>query len=653
MKGSLRIASFLLVMAAGCKFEVTTSEPPSTNPPNEPPTNGTIQPEARMAALAAITAKSNALTAATVDERRQELLTYLRGRPELADAGESIDGGLWATFKDGRPLIIVANAPDFDSSDASQPRNFDRSPPTASQQQDVAESVQARILLGGQKTLSQSVNTELGQMLKKRNYTLVGSGLATVDELKTVQGDGVFYFRGHGGYGVLQDRSMEYAPLTATPASVANDLKYIVDWDNFRLAYSVKIRNNYLPSLDSLPPNAVYAFTAEFVKKYFTFAPGSIVYFSACFSAGTANPTFRDAFREAGAGGYWGWDGSFTDGVDNKASLYVFDRLLGLNDFEPESPKQRPFDSPAIKADLALHKHYDDAGNAVELLYFPGKIPAGPLTPSIKFMDVDEAAGKLYLTGMFGSTKPVVRINGVPVNVAKWNDQQIVADIPQSGTTAAGEVVVFDQNRPSNMRVLNEWEAPFHIEFVEGHGAPPLLWGGDINVHFRADARPFREAPGESPAFRTVPINVIQDSKGDITASGRYVMTGGAIRTWSGTAHVVTRAFAPNAANVLDALGLLDTEFHELRLFLAITVTAGMQSLDTPPGNDPKTLPFVWAYGDAFLDPNNPLPALVLPLTNVFGLTADQRQESPSTPSAVLSWSSYIPKYTRPDTTYR
>lgn len=611
-----------------------------------------------MAALGAIAAKANSLTAATVDGRRAELLAYLKGRSEIADAGESPDSGLWALFKDGRPLIIIANEPDSEASDAAlrhlpdrAPRTLDLAPHAPSQQLALSASVQARIFLGGQKTLLQTENAEIEAMLKKRNYNVVYNGDATVDELKKVQGDGVFYFRGHGGYGMNANMVREYAPLTATPASILNDLKYIDDWNNFRLAYSVAIRRSFLPSLSS-PPNAAYAFTKEFVKHYFKFEPGSIVYMSACFSGAILNPNFRQAFLDAGAGGYWGWNSSFTDGVDNKASLYIFDRLLGLNEFEPESPKQRPFDSPSIKQDLVNFRHGDDALERVDLLYFPGVVEAGPLAPSIEFMDVDETGGNLHLTGMFGTAKPDVRINGRSVAVSSWNDHEIVASIPDAGATAAGEVVVIDRNRPSNMRVLNEWETPFHLEFIEGHGAPPLMWGGDINVHFRADVRPYRTAAGELPEPRQVPFNLMKDSKGDITASGKYV-DNSVTRTWSGTAHVVNRAASPQAANVLEGQGILDTEFRQLRLFFFVSVTAGMQSLDTPPGNHPDVLPFVWAYGDEFLDPNNPLPALVLPLTNVFGLTADKREESPTTPTAVLSWTTYTPKYARPDTTYR
>lgn len=63
-----------------------------------------------------------------------------------------------------------------------------------------------------------------------------------------------------------------------------------------------------------------------------TFADGSIVYIAAC---GSYDPVFRQAFIDENAGVYFGWVNSFVGFDDNRASAYLVDRLLGLNDFFP------------------------------------------------------------------------------------------------------------------------------------------------------------------------------------------------------------------------------------------------------------------------------------------------------------------------------
>jgi hypothetical protein len=79
-----RVVRVVTLLAVAC----TAVTPPDGNGNN----SGTLTPEKRIAALDAINATAFALTGASVDERRQELLTYLLSRPEIATAGESEDG---------------------------------------------------------------------------------------------------------------------------------------------------------------------------------------------------------------------------------------------------------------------------------------------------------------------------------------------------------------------------------------------------------------------------------------------------------------------------------------------------------------------------------------------------------------------------------
>ena len=647
VRTGIALAIIAVAISNGCSPATTDVGTDTTTTGGDHP----LTDQARISALDAISTKAGALTGASVDARRAELLAYLRSRSEISEAGESNDGGLWALFKDGRPLVIIANQSGQDFGNEVHLRSGLSLTPTAGSPvvATLPGAVQARVLLGGNKTLVQSENPELVAMLQKRNYNVVGSGLAEIDELKTVQGDGVFYFRGHGGSGYTADHRTMYAPMSATSVSLANDIKYRADWDSLRLAYTVPITNSYLPSLD-VPPYAHYAFTYQFVLKYFSFAPGSIVYMSACGSAEDTHPEFAQAFLVKGAGGYWGWDGSFNDGSDNIASAYIFDRLLGLNttsdpNVPPESPKQRPFDSQSIKDDMQARKHYDEIKNgSVELVYIPGNDPAGPLVPSIKYMDVDETTKTLILSGQFGDDQPEVRINGAPQTLRSWNKNEIHVELKDTGASSAGNVVVISKGRTSNTRVLSEWRPTFNLQFIALEGTKK--WEGPLRLHFRADVAPYREEAGETPRYRTVDFALSQDADGDITASGSE-----GTNLWTGTAHVVNRLAFPQAINVMDGIGEIETRTPAMRMFFEVTVLDGL--LAKQPGEPDVILPVVWAYEDDVLTTSPFLPAMFVDLNSNFGIIGSQRREAPTTPSAFLYWPNTDAKYATPDTTPR
>jgi hypothetical protein len=638
------IAVVSLAVASGC-----AGDPAGTNDDDVV----TLTPEERVSALDDIVDVANALTAPTVDGRRQELIDYLRSRPEIEDAGADIDGSVWAIFTDGRPLTIVANQ-ELDADPAALNKRLSVLPSAGPDE--VPRGLNARVLLGGWKDTGHAVNKELEDMLAKRNYTIVsGDGIATVDALKGVQGDAVFYFRGHGGFLHFKDGTSEYSLVTATKVSLLSEIRYKADLDSHRLGYTASVPMNYLPAL--ILKGAHYAMGTKFVEKYLSFEKDSFVWISACFSFG-GSAGFRRAFHNKGAGVYFGWTGSFKDGVDNNASQYAFDRLLGLNEYLPEAIKQRPFDYVSVKKDLAREGYdFDRAptgGIPPVLTYEPGPNgPSGLLAPSIQYMDVNEQNGTLILTGQFGSEEPDVEINGSPMSLRTWGPKQIVADLEDSGPRSAGYVVVKSRGRQSNTRVLTQWRPVFNIQFLEGSGSPPLKWEGPIKLHFRADIASYRDESGEDPKYRMVPFHAARDSDGDITASGSRP-SGGTTTTWFGTSHVVNMLLSPSAANVLGMQGEVDTENAQMNMFFFVSVTNGMWIRNTPPGPPSDVaIPYVWAYGEVFLS-NPPLPAMRLNIDDDFNILSDQRRAVPlPDPSAVLFWATADAKFFRPDTAGR
>ena len=634
-----KVASAFVVLALACGKSADLTPPGGDDDDDDGNNSGPLTPERRVAALDAISAKAHALTGASVDERRMELLTYLLSRPEIATAGVSADGSLWALFTDQRPLVIVANQED-DAAAVAPSRasvaSLTSAPP------ELPNSVQAVVMLGGDKILSQTENEELKVLLRKRNYVASGS-LATLDDLKNlVKNVGVFYFRGHGGYGFSATGRQFYAPLSATPVSVENDLKYAADWDNQRLTYQFRLTNSYRPGLTA-QRGSYYGFNAAFVKTYFQFDPGSIVYMSTCFSDG-AQTEFKDTFLAQGAGGYWGYDGSFKDGFDNDLTLLVFDRLLGLNEYKPETPKQRPFGSASIKRWLTK-EDLDYTDGAVEFTFTPGSInKTGALAPSIEYMTMDESSNTLFLKGQFGldmGGRAEVNGSSTGVSIKKWEKEEIQLQIPLTGAQSAGDVKVFSKNRESNPRTLSEWRISFNLSYAPGQHT--LKWGGPIRVHIRADVQDYRKEAGERPEYRFdgVPIQIARDTDGDLTGSGDDGAPAPFTIFWEGTSHLEARNANAATPNPIDGIGSIDAEFRQMKLFLAVTSTTGLIAR----GQTSSTLPAGWGYpGDGPISLLNPLPAMYMPLANDFTLTGDRRV-MPVSPSPILTWTTLTPTH--------
>ncbi|MCI0435744.1 MAG: hypothetical protein L0271_19195 [Gemmatimonadetes bacterium] len=654
----------------------------------------TLTDAQRFATLEAVNARIDVLAGTDANSRRAELLSWLESRREFEDAGTNEDGSLWARFTDGRLLLIIANRDEFPEPAAAPATGAvgaaaSRTPTVltaralapqlalATPPAELPASTQARVLGGGEPPNGPFMTVflpALASMLTAGGYQIAETGAGTIDALLRVTGDdGVFYFGGHGGWGTNSAGDNVFGVTTATPLSASNDSTYKGLWLDSSLVYTVPLTPGLRPPFQRCPAPCLgyYAFTAKFVEKHMgRFSDGSVIYIGACSSF---DAEFRQAFINKNAAVYFGWTAPFQANVDSEATLYLFDRLLGLNDpgVPQENPKQRPFDYVSVHNDMARPARGLTTSAGARLDYRPGNTESGLLAPSIKNMHVDEDSSLLVITGKFGSDPRSsgggeVSINGSSTNqlqIKSWDKEQIVAQIPLSGPNSAGDVVVWNRGRRSNTRRLSQWRgflpappisspaapsgAPwdFNLQFITGDGT--RKWEGGVDLHFRVDLSSYRDAAGEPPRFRTIPFQIARDSHGELEASG--TSSDGA-EVWSGIARITTRLADPTAKNVVDGVGEIDTTSPFMRLALYITVLDGM--IGTNPGFT-YMIPAVWGSNDGPLSPLKPLPSLYLPLDTDFGIIGDQRRQVPTGPSSILYWSDIKPRYIPADTLAR
>ena len=147
-----------------------------------------------------------------------------------------------------------------------------------------------------------------------------------------------------------------------------------------------------------------------------------------------------------------------------------------------------------------------------------------------------------------------------------------------------------------------------------------------------------------------MPFTIARDSDGKLTASGIYSVAGSNTTTWSGASDLTARSAGPNAHNVIDGIGEIDSENKLLRIAFFVSADVGMTvHVDSPVYEGPVLA--VWAYGDGPLSSTNALPAIYMPLDQNFGILSDERALEGGFEK--LKWGYIVPDYIPDDATPR
>jgi hypothetical protein len=522
---------------------------------------GEIPAEERVATLREVTDFLNALPGADPAADNQTIADHLAARPEFKAAGVSSDGTVWGEFNDGR-LFLVFNNLDAGTGAEDGPPDAGRGLfppfPLASIIAPVFEaplwqpgagpgvmqgatgglpkSDRAHVLsaMGTYYTSSAETRGKLESWLSANGYQLAG-GDATVDELKAVKGDGVFYFTTHGGdVGNFHGEEV-YALWTSTRIDAYQETLLRTDLEAGRVAYAAAPQDRnpaYDRELDAdckgddcVKPYLYathYAITPEFVKEYMSFAGNSLVFIDACSSDTDA---MKQAFRsKPGVSLYAGWTQSVRDGFSAEASRFFFDGLLGTNQEPPEeNPKVRPFDQESVREYMQRKNKVSDPGTGARLNFTASNPGFAILRPSIHHLEVKEDTDELFIFGMFGSEEGEVLIDGVRTSVSNWQPDLVVADLLDEGPGSAGDVVVKVREQKSNVVPLTEWRGQMRYTANADTMAPNLNTDVDMKVHFRADVHAYRDEPWEEPQDREVRFALASDSHAPFSMSGSSV----------------------------------------------------------------------------------------------------------------------------------
>ena len=503
------------------------------------------------------------------------MVTWLQTRPEFAASGVTSVDSVWGRLKDGH-LFIASSAfipgedgraaggrGAFPSSDTKiSPVNFpfrfangsraassinlsapahDKSAAesTRSADNELPKNPQARVLLSLDKGFYNPPNDQIAGMLRDYKYNVLQQ-MATVSNLKSVSGDGAFYWGAHGDIGYDDRARLSYWSVwTADDVTDAANLANKADLDDGSLVYFAAA---FQHEGNVTRIKTHYAITTKFIAKYnWSFAPDCFLFMNCCYSD-YANITTDMSSRSGPVTATYGWSNSAGVAAAWKAGAFAFDRLLGANRTEPkESTPQRPFDSAQVYFEMKA-RGLDNAsvsGNGCMLISKDAGAPL--LAPSLERMEMSErlqesplrGKSKLTLFGQFGGDKGVVKIGGVEVPIDTWNADKIEcepADLPGPGF--AGDVLVISHDRPSNSVPLTQWHGKltYTIDLL-----PPQASNAvstiTCDVYFRGDIHKYRDTAGQGRLYPN-PWN-FRAAQG---STAHWVVTGNPppMATWSG-----------------------------------------------------------------------------------------------------------------------
>ena len=584
----LRLRGAALVIAAiviGCGDGGSPSEPPRGDDV-DPPRGDDIAVEERLRVIDAAETLLEALLASGVagSGLNEALATGLRPLPGVAATGvDTATSMAWARFSDGRLLIIGDNRPRGPVIDSlltppspseiatppartvqgarrlsvSATRPTDLLPNIAAEAEtsELPTSPHVRLLHSFGKNFDQLQQPiqDMAEWFEAHGYQVRKGqeGDARVATLRNISGDGFFYFNTHGGGGLDRNGRKLYAMGSSTLVTPSNERlpEIAADLAADRLVYMTA------PNGETVDGEAVsdtrYAVTRFFVEEYWSFAENSIVFVNVCHSAVAHDDIHAFIFEmhRAGAGVYLGWSGSVSATGGFRAVRYFVDRLLGANEFQPESPKQRPFAWPLVLQDMAA-KGYTLDGQA-QLIARPATqsgARVGLLSPSIRALWVAPPflGNDLYIEGSFGTRPGRVTIEdgGGPVELAikEWTPEGIIAAIPLSGSGSIGDVVVHVDDHASNPRRLHRFTGTAVYELTD---AGSLKKTAEMELNTRLDPADMRFAPGEAPS--RLPSwgsgHASSAAEARFRASGSYTRSSGTCTvttTYSGGGSVAT-----------------------------------------------------------------------------------------------------------------
>lgn len=550
-----------------------------------------ITPAQRAAAIQAVNTQMNTFAQQNGRITDQQVIAYLKTRPEFSSVGSIESGGAWAKFTDGETFAINYSFVEPDPAKSNVASYTPQQANTRAAGSELPQNDQARIMnaLGAAFT---PPHDDLNLWCIHHGYTRDTKD-ATIEGLKNVDGDGLFYINSHGLHCKTPDGATLWAMWTADEVSPEKDAQYhdlLADGSIVRYSAihdRALIQNPFNDTIEGTF-STHYAITKRFVEKFnWHFGKNSFVFFNCCWSA---DAEFAQACIDRGASAYAGWTNAANPPEAWRAARYVYDRLLGdlknsNNEYPDADGPQRAYTLGQVVTGLKQRgwQNTTTTYGTGELIFGPNNGEFGLLAPTIQYLETDEFNKKLILNGQFGTDPGAgiryVRMNGTDLNVTKWTPTRIECDILP---TQSGDVWVQIVARKSNIRQLTMWDGT--VDLTET-GPETLKATANLKYRFRADVGKFRLSPDTALQDRVAAFYAVMDpayTTGTLAYSGQADLAGTtpehtAFTAWRGQG-TLRNAGPGNGDSFIVVHGSIDTKTHEMQLSVIMLATDILQA---------------------------------------------------------------------------
>lgn len=575
-------------------------------------------------------------------QRHANLVAWAKAQSTVKDAGiEPSTDNVWVLFKDGDGTVYIDNR---------APRPTPIAPPQTHQtrKNDVPRDVKATVIWSLETQKFEDVTEGVRLDLNNHGYTATRLAYPTIEQLRqAVNGSGVLFWQAHSGIGKDEMNNQvrtRYAINTGQPATIElGQGAYKAYRDAGEL---------FIAGLEVVKPDntteviRVYAITDLFIARHLSMAQNAFVAMDSCTSS--AAP-LRTAFQTANAGTYVGWN-ALSGYSSGQRFQQMFDRLLGVN-LEPplSNPLERPFDIDVVQFWMQ-DKGYDmdPSPNSIAQLQWGYKAGAKSLIlrPTIaraifEARDNQNDFTKYLIEGTFG---PDPRTSGKVGKVTWGNTEcQIVSWDEVSGIKIrpvkpypVGDLQVIKGTLRSNRVPLTEWTLPVTYTL---NGRDTLQYKITMNLKFRVDIRGARWGPEQTVRRHPVMIFQLDDSTGQVSASGQYKPSQNTTIRWSGGTALTSKDISLIANGIIFGGDMNITSGRIENLYIQTSGTYTRTESTT--GSAPKVTQ-VGAVLDGYFTFNMPfntttyvIPGGSTPPTQPIG--------NPEGVSATLTWTAATP----------
>lgn len=524
-----------------------------------------------------------------------------------------------------------------------------------------------------------SVGAEVGSMLSEAGYD-VSNPTGTLDDMRQLKNLGALYLDTHGvvWIPVLEVQRDEegnvvgkvdgqplYALQTMTEVDVAEfaNLQGELERGEVIVKYSQHASTGKWM--------AHLGITERFIARHWTFDNAVVMIhacnggrgpvegdwdcFGLCEGSSPYDPTaLRTAILGKGADVVVAFDNITWPTNARPSILYLFDRLLGANTFDPEVVPSRPFDIGQVMSGMQQKDLLSfQLGNADVNVTFDVADNRVTLAPSIQRMEiVDDRAtghGTLTLHGTFGGDPGEVEVGGQAATLETWTADRVVAQVPFEGAGSSGQVVSLKPDAvASNQAPLTEWEGTLTATVNLGQGS--LQAEAEMDILFRADVHPYREQIDGPTTETSVRSYMSPAAEGEVRGSGNYTVDGGTLRFFGETPfEFLTRAEidagGPNPGGTESTFGGfvdLDPEANQVQVCFSMlgSVNTAVDTEQGPIESEAQVVLLPPGLFDGFV---NGLGCLFLPLQGDYSIPSGSTEFNADEVHIRLDWTIFTP----------